>query len=379
MRSDPNLGMDDGLDYDEDLQERVSSRTVDEGASFSGHERNHLFLNRGGTDYVEVSAVSGLDHPGDSRAYARIDFDRDGWTDALVVNANAPFVQLYRNRIASSRLPVRNGSVALRFVGGNHAPAPAEGSSSRDGYGAVAELEVAGRTLVREHRAGEGRAAQNSATMLVGIGETEAASRVRVRWPSGTTHEMGEVPVGSLVTAYEDPAQSPTGEAFVVEPYRRDAFRSRPVPAESAPGAREPRLRVAAEAGPGGESDLVLYTTVATWCLPCLGELPSLEHIRESFTSDELAMYGIPYDPAEGEAELGPWAEQYGPPYRILTGLSNEDEELVKSAVIRELRIDGVPATIVTTGDGRIVLTRWGPPTVSELRAILDREARADD
>ena len=75
--------------------------------------------------------------------------------------------------------------IAVRFVGGNHRARPGTGTSNRDGYGARVEVVVDGTTLLREHRCGEGLAAQNSATMLVGIGAHPAAESVTVRWPSG--------------------------------------------------------------------------------------------------------------------------------------------------------------------------------------------------
>ncbi|GEM_PF-6371186 len=41
------------------------------------------------------------------------------------------------------------------------------------------------------------------------------------------------------------------------------------------------------------------------------------------------------------------------------------------------LRLDGVPAAVVTDGNGEVLLARWGPPSISEIRRLLDRlEAR---
>ena len=181
------------------------------GASFSGHERNHVFLNQNGEDYVEISGISGLDHPGDSRAFAVLDYDRDGWQDIAVVNANAPLFQLFRNQMGERGDP--GAMVAIRFEGGNRFAAPNSQWSTRDAYGAHVLLEIEGRELRREHRAGEGLAAQNSATMRVGIGDAGEVTRLEVRWPSGRWSDTTAVPAGTLVTAYEDPAASPTGGA----------------------------------------------------------------------------------------------------------------------------------------------------------------------
>ena len=82
------------------------------------------------------------------------------------------------------------------------------------------EVDVGGKTLLREHRAGEGFSAQNSATLIVGLGAHQRVDAVHVRWPSGRTQQIAEVAAGMLVTVYENPRHSPTREAFVVVPYR---------------------------------------------------------------------------------------------------------------------------------------------------------------
>ena len=71
------------------------------GASFSGGERNRLFRNVDGSRFADVSGVSGVDHVGDSRSVAVLDFDRDGWQDMLVVNVSSPQLLIYHNEIGT--------------------------------------------------------------------------------------------------------------------------------------------------------------------------------------------------------------------------------------------------------------------------------------
>ena len=189
-------------------------------SSFSGYERNHLFVNQGGKAFVDRSGVSGLDALGDSRSFAVLDYNRDGWPDIGLVNANAPLFELFRNELGSWRMADRRKMLALRFVGGNQKAHPNPGRSCRDGYGAVVTVELGGKRLVREHRCGEGFAAQNSSTLLIGIGDHPAASRVSVCWPSGHAQYIHNVAAGTLLTAYEDPAQAPDKKSFYGEPYR---------------------------------------------------------------------------------------------------------------------------------------------------------------
>ena len=363
MRSDEHP---EQLLLETDRYSRATER-LKSGASLSGHERNHVFLNQNGDDYVEVSGVSGLDHPGDSRAFAVLDYDRDGWQDIAVVNANAPMFQLYRNQMGERGDP--GEVVAVRFEGGNRSSAANKQWSNRDGYGARVLLETQGRRLLREHRAGEGLAAQNSATLRVGIGGAERATRLEVRWPSGRSYDTTAVPAGTLVTAYEDPSASPTGAPFVLTRYRAPAgHRAVAASVKVAHGS----IRAAQEVLPGERARLILYTTVATWCAPCLDELPSLNLLRSTFTSDELEIFGVPYDPEETSDDLRTWAERYEPPYRILSELSLEQRDAVIDGALDALRVEGLPAAIVADTDGEVLLVRWGPPAVSELRVLLE-------
>ncbi len=354
-------------DWETDQHSDLSQRLLS-GASFSGHERDHVFLNQGREDYVEVSGVSGLDHPGDSRAFAVLDYDRDGWQDLAVVNANAPQFQLYRNQMGE-REGATGGMVAVRFEGGNHSSVASDEWSTRDGYGARILLEIGGRTLLREHRAGEGLAAQNSATMQVGIGDAERAQRLEIRWPSGRSYDTTAVPAGTLVTAYEDPSASPTGAPFVLTPYGVPAPRRPLVASATIPG---PSIRAAQQVLPGGRGRLIMYTTIATWCAPCLEELPGLNLLRTTFTTEELEIFGVPYDGEETLDAFQAWSDLNAPPYRILSELNIEQRDAVIDGALDALKLEGLPAAIVTDSEGEVLLVRWGPPSISEIRVLLE-------
>ncbi|MCP4888112.1 MAG: hypothetical protein GY904_16060, partial [Planctomycetaceae bacterium] len=73
---------------------RELGRMIVEGRSFSGNERNCVFLNTGEAAaakgrFANVSAVSGLDFPDDARAVALVDWDHDGDEDLWISNRNA--------------------------------------------------------------------------------------------------------------------------------------------------------------------------------------------------------------------------------------------------------------------------------------------------
>jgi hypothetical protein len=341
--------------------------------SWSGHERDHLFWNHAGKEFVEVSGVSGLDSPLDGRAYAVLDYDRDGFLDIAVVNANAPLFMLYRNRIGEGS---RGRSVAIRFVGGNHTAAPAKGVACRDGYGARVTVGLGDLTLVREHRCGEGFAAQNSATMIVGIGDRAGVASLAVRWPSGAVHRLRDVPAGSLITAYEAPAQSPVGKPFVVAPYVAVRVPDmQPVADASAPRLHE-AVRRRIDPTPRPAPRLNLLTTMATWCEACRGELPHIASLRSRFSTGDLAIYGVPVDELESEDGLAAYVARHRPAYRLLSGLPRDGIEAVARAIQDRLVFDVLPASAVTDGSGRLLLVTAGVPTFSELRRLLDGRPR---
>jgi thiol-disulfide isomerase/thioredoxin len=134
------------------------------------------------------------------------------------------------------------------------------------------------------------------------------------------------------------------------------------------------KMQVSDRKGP--KPTLVLYTTMATWCAPCKAELPQLTYLRSVFKPEELGMIGLPYDEKDGAQKLTAWAAANHAPYELIANLTPEGIATAKSVVKTNLRMDAVPAIIVTNGDGRILRARFGPPSVSELRELLRQQDR---
>ncbi len=189
--------------------------------SLSGGERDHLFLNLHGEQFADVAGVSGLDSPSDGRGLARWDLDRDGRQDLAVVNSNAPWVSLFHNQVAPASAA---GMIAVRLVGGNQTARPDPAWSNRDGIGALVRVLVGGQWTIGELRAGEGFAAQNSATLIFGLGPLARADAVEVRWPSGRLQRIAGVAEGTLLTLYERPDSAPGGRGFERTNYRPGAL-----------------------------------------------------------------------------------------------------------------------------------------------------------
>lgn len=343
--------------------------------SLSGHERNRLFWNDSGQQFRDISLLSGADHTGDGRSVAVLDIDRDGWLDIASVNANAPTLTLFHNRVAAIDDAADGNLIAFRFSGGNRESVPARGLSSRDGYGAQLTVHAAGRSILREHRCGEGFAAQQSDLLRVGIGAAEEAT-FEVRWPGGRRARYGPVRAGTLVTVSE--TGGPNGDGFVVE----DSYLRRgpaPMPDAGGDGRLGTFLIPGELPGVAANARIRCHLLTATWCAACKSELPQLRRLRERLPPEQVAFIGIPGDPAETADLLRAEHSRTGAPYALVASLAAPLATRLEELRARHLRGQEttLPAFLVTDASGNVLEFATGSPTLSGLRQHLLDESHA--
>lgn len=344
--------------------------------SFSGSERNKLFLNHRAAQFLDLSAISGLDSPADGRVLSLCDFDRDGWQDMVVANANAPLLNIYRNTIGSTAAAADGigQMIALRFVGGSQTAQSGASFSNRDGYGTKVRVQAGDLSLLREHRCGEGMAGQNSSTMIVGIGRNENVRTIEVQWPSGVQQQIQDVAAGSLLTIYEDADMAPSPDGFTQEPYVVPTGRdwNRPVEQRLTSVPVElPRLD-AAIVEPGSEPKIRLYTTMATWCASCKRHLPQIQQLRTTMDSQTLGLFGVPIDAEDDSDRLVSYEKKYQPAYMLLTDITDDQRQRIEGVIVEALQADALPSSVVTDSEGNVLLVTAGLPTVSQIRQILN-------
>ena len=368
---------------------RGVTQGVANGIPWSGDERNHLYF--GGIpslQFEDYSGISGLDDPGDGRAFSLLDYDRDGRLDVVLASPGKPRFRLLRNSIGE-RIGADNSYIALRFVGGNHTAQPSSQWSARDGFGTAVSFDLDGNTVFREHQPESGYVGQHSNTMLVGIGPRDSATTLDVRWLSGKVQTLKNVPARKLVTIYENPEHSPTGETFVIEEYARNTASVDPRLASNefwkthllpTPPLAS-RLSLQHEGEPlRAENGLTLIATMATWCVAGVEEMPEFNSLRAAFSNEELAIHAVPWDAEDTASMLAAWAAKYQPPYVIAVGIDRAEVDQVNAVTLAELRTDAVPATFLTNADGQVLIARWGVPTISDVRRLLwqDRVVRRE-
>lgn len=333
--------------------------------SLQGNQRNRCFANLAGRSFVDISGLSGLDNPADSRGFAFLDYDRDGWIDMALVNANQPLFDLYHNEMPAAG--VRGGMIAIRFVGGNRTSAPSKEYACRDGYGARVTVNLGNKKLVREHRCGEGWSTQHSATMLVGIGTSREAASVTVKWPSGKTSSTQAIPEGTLLTVYENPADSPSGQAVTRSLYRIKQAQ----PPQRSPVRMGPIFPVRALDLAAKPARLRVYATFATSSPSATSDLPLWRRLKEELRSEGVDIVAVPVDEADDNLKLGAYAQQYKPASRLIN-IPPAGRAEVLAAYAKVLGQDpAVPSTVVTDEAGHVLFAERGVPTISDLRKNL--------
>lgn len=331
--------------------------------SLHGSERNRYFANHSGRSFVDLSGLSGLDNPADSRGFAILDYDRDGWQDIALVNANLPLFNLYHNEMPAAG--VSGGLIALRFVGGNRTPAPTKEYACRDGFGARVTVDLGDTKIIREHRCGEGWSTQHSATMRVGIGGRPSVASVSVRWPSGKTSTTQAVPEGTLLTVYENAADSPSAESFT-----RQAYRARQ-PGAIAPASLAVLFPVRALDSGAKPARVRAYITFATSAPSATSDLPALRRLKEELGPEGVDIAVLPVDPADDIPKLAAYAKEWKPTSRLVNFPSDKRAEALAAVAQALGQEPPLPSTVITDEAGHILSAQPGLPSISALRRVL--------
>ena len=335
--------------------------------SLNGNERNRYFANHAGRSFSDISALSGLDNPADSRGFAILDYDRDGWQDIALVNANQPLFNLYHNEMGTTGLS--GGVIAIRFVGGNRQASPSKGFGCRDGYGARIVVDLGNEKITREHRCGDGWSTQNSPTMMVGIGSHTNVVSLTVKWPSGRTTTTQGVPEGTLLTVYENPEDGPTND-----PVERTTYRVKTSERRMAPINREvfPIAAVDSSAKPGAR--LRVYTTFSTSNQPYKENLPRLRHVRAELGPEGVDIIAVPIDDTDDNQKLADYNREYRPSTRLI-GIAVSQRAGAAAAFTKVFGAEPpLPSSVITDSSGHVLATQPGVPGISALRKMLRRD-----
>ncbi len=152
-------------------------------------QKTLLYRNLGNGRFADItdSAGPGFAAPRPSRGLAIGDLDGDGRPEIVIVNMNEK-PALLRNT------GPRQNAIAITLTGTR---------SNRSAIGARVSLYADGRRQVAEVVSGGSYYSQNSLTVFLGLGKSETADRIEVRWPAGETQAWLHVAANRTVELTE--------------------------------------------------------------------------------------------------------------------------------------------------------------------------------
>jgi len=301
-----------------------------EGLSFSGFERNRVFMGSRDLRWRDVSSVSGADSEADSRAALVADFDDDGDPDLFVNATQRECHMLFRNDVPGGP---KKPFLKLRLAG---AGGPA--------VGAIVKLETASGKQARVLSCGTGFESQDAPEMVFGLG-ADPKARVVVRWPGRGVEDFGRLPAGGRFLLREG-----TGRA---EPLQARTF------AFGEPLPRGLRFRVGERLDPPTLTGLdgaplvpraegkgrLLLNFWATTCLSCIKELPELDALH---AGDRFRVVAVSLDPPQRSEQVRSLWKRLD--LALPVGrLSEQDAER-----LFDLQRLAIPLSVILSADGRV-------------------------
>jgi hypothetical protein len=159
-------------------------------------QENTIYRNRGDGRFENVSDSAGPHfkekHVG--RGGTGLDYDNDGRMDLAVVNLNDKAI-LLRNETRTQYHWITI-TPRLKFPTG-----------IRDAYGARVIVEANGLTMIEDMIPTRGYLSSQDPRLNFGLGESDHADRIEIRWPDGQVDKFTNVP-GDRFTVYVHPADA---------------------------------------------------------------------------------------------------------------------------------------------------------------------------
>jgi thiol-disulfide isomerase/thioredoxin len=336
----------------------------DQGFSFSGYERDSLFMNREGKKYYDIGGASGIDSITDGRAAVFADFDNDGDYDIFLTTTQGPSHLLFRNNVGQD-----NHWLRVILEGGKEV--------GRDAFGSVVRVKTSAGTLTKVKAGGSGFLSQHDPRLLFGLGDDSKAQSVEVTWPNGKVEMFsGDALANTTLLLRQN-----TGKAEVVavaktslpDPLTKAQLLASSLKIELG----EPMPNLALQTLDGKTLHLqdqlhkghrAIVNLWATWCVPCRREMPELQKLAPSLAAGGVDLIGINVD-SDPNAGIATFLKQSGVTYPVLKGGTPTLESLFRGDEVT------VPLSIVLSEDGKVtdLVSGWSNATKRKFEGLAGR------
>jgi thiol-disulfide isomerase/thioredoxin len=330
--------------------QRHNGQMFSEGRSFSGNERDKLWLNRGDGTWFDLSDLSGCDSPNDGRAVIASDFDGDGDVDLFVHELQRERHSLYRNELGT--LYGNFVKLRLRATTGHW-----------EAIGATVTVTTEDGVCALPLSRGAGFVSSLPGELIFGLGPDADEASVRVRWPGGgvDTYTVG---ANASVTLTEGGEATPfTAPRCILPDPLPPGLKLQTgdvVPALALLDEHDrPAVLDPVALADGGPLYLNLW---ASYCGPCVAELPLLQRKHASGEARVVALsMDAPADQPKAASLLAAGGTTF--PAYYLGAQAPEDGSAAPIEELLDLERLPIPTTLVLDAEGRITEVIRGPLT----------------
>jgi peroxiredoxin len=348
-----------------EYQKTHMAELFDGGMSFSGYERDGLYLNRGDGTYLEISGVSGLDSLTDGRGCSFADLDNDGDLDVIITPVQETARLVFRNEVGQD-----NGFVRVRLTGTRSAP---------DAFGTVVRMKTPLGTQTKIKLGGSGFVSSSDPRLVFGLGPRTGRREkyeMEVHWPSGLVEHISDARPGESLHILEGTTTKRTTEKRMVLPGPDSAStrlfrllaveRGKKVPELALTALDSEAIRLSSVLRRGQKT---LINFWATWCVPCGVEIPELARLYEGLRAAGVDLLGISLDSGQPD-QVRAYLEERSVPYRNFV---LEPSELGKVFAQGQAT---VPLTLLIDEEGGVVdaFSGWSSETRAFIEALASQE-----